>query len=120
MSSLDGLDGPSPSLCLRESGGGTVDGMLFESLIHHLIEKGVLTKNDALSVVQTVAQVKRGELHERGTDRSSAAVLAMLQRLYKSFEALRDRSAAARLDGENVRHLRPPLHGERPQFPQDD
>ena len=35
--------------------------MLFDSLVHHLISKGLLTKNDALSVVQTVAEVKRAQ-----------------------------------------------------------
>ena len=122
VSSLDGLDGPNAYLSIREPprSGGTVDGMLFESLVHHLLEKGVLTKNDALSVVQTVAQVKRGELDERGTDGASAAELAMLKRLYNSFEALADGPATEGLGGDNVRNLRPPLHGERPEFPLDD
>ena len=30
----------------------SVEYLLFDSLVHHLIEKGVLTKNDALSVTR--------------------------------------------------------------------
>ena len=101
--------------------GASLEYLLFESLVHHLIEKGLLTKNDALSVVQTVAQVNRGKLEERPINTPALeAELAFLRRLYASFEGLRDRPHTIRADGANVRQLRPPLHGERPQFPQDD
>ena len=95
---------------------------LFESLVHHLIEKGVLTKNDALSVVQTVAQVKRGEL-ESGLARVGYVknALVVLERLYSSFELLTDGPFTSQTsDGGNVLRLRPPLHGDNPKFPKDD
>jgi hypothetical protein len=86
-----------------------------------LIEKGVLTKNDALSVVETVAHVKRGERETADDDGSQAkADLRLLQRLYVSFEALDDRPGVENFDGENVYRLRPPLHGDHPEFPRDD
>lgn len=95
--------------------------LLLETLIHVMIEKGLLTKNDALSVVQTVTQVKRGELHDgSGSPGHTHEELGMLHRLYASFEAARDRSGTLQADGENVRRLRPPLHGDRPEFPRDD
>lgn len=123
MSSADGPEGPrdhhpndvpSPSQ--------TMEFQLFESLVHHLIEKGVLTRNDALSVVQTVAEVKRGEL-ESGQLRIDYVekALVALRQLYSSFELVAQRpfkSPAA--DGRNVLHLRPPLHGDNPKFPKDD
>src|SRR5688572_27268053 len=99
----------------------SVEFLLFDSLVHHLIEKGVLTKNDALSVVQTVAEVVRGRMHDGETaTRLTSAGLATLVRTYSSFEAMADRHGASRLDGHNVRSLRPPLHGDRPKFPSDD
>ena len=100
---------------------GSVGYLLFDSLVHHLVEKGVLTKNDALSVVQAVAQVVRSESHNGQTpaQRTSAA-LATLQRTYSSFEALKGEQGATQHDGHNVHSLRPPLHGDRPQFPSDD
>ena len=98
---------------------GTVEIMLFESLVHHLIEKGVLTKNDALSVVGTVASVKQGQLGDRhGTDQSVVPELALLERIFKSFEAMLTRPT--QVDGHNVRYLRPPLHRDRVDFPRDD
>lgn len=120
----DGPEGPSnhrsdeSPLAQSEN----LERQLFESLVHHLIEKGVLTKNDSLSVVQTVAEVKRGELE---TGRYQAGFvkreLAVLERLYSSFELLRERPATMQvLDGENVLQLRPPLHGDDPKFPKDD
>jgi hypothetical protein len=102
-------------LDLRQS----LECQLFESLVHHLIEKGVLTRNDALSVVQTVAQVTRGVLEEEQLE-GSENELAILRRLYSSFELMSDRRLPARaLDDGNVLQLRPPLHGDRPQFPEE-
>jgi hypothetical protein len=43
----------------------------------------------------------------------------MLQRLYGSYELLSERHAP-HVDGEKVRYLRPPLHGDHPEFPQDN
>ena len=124
MPSADGAQGPSDRepqespLAPRQ----TIELQLFESLVHHLIEKGVLTKNDALSVVQTVAEVKRGEL-EAG-ERSTGSVekeLTVLERLYSSFELMTERpSNAGVVNGDNVLQLRPPLHGDHPKFPKRD
>jgi hypothetical protein len=95
--------------------------LLLETLIHVMIEKGLLSKNDALSIVQTVAQVKGGEIHDHSAPAEQTnADLGILRRMYSSFEALIDRSGAAQLNGANVRRLRPPLHGDRPEFPRDD
>lgn len=115
MSSLDGRnDADTPTK------GASVEQQLVESLILHLIEKGVLTKNDALSVVQSVAEVKRGEADEGKTDPASVAKdLKVLQRLYSSFELVRESPAVAHHDG-NVLPLRPPLHGNNPRFPKGD
>ena len=120
MSSAYGPEGPANSEfqeapdSLRQS----LECQLFESLVHHLIEKGVLTKNDALSVVQTVAQVKRGSLEEEQTQMAAGDNdLAILRRLYSSFELMSDvRGSSQSLDDRNVLQLRPPLHGNRPQF----
>lgn len=116
MSSSDGLQVPLDP-------GQTIELQLFESLVHHLIEKGVLTKNDALSVVQTVAEVKRGE--REAESRPAGVVereLTVLQRLYASFELMKVRppNLSRDRDGHNVLPLRPPLHGDNPKFPQDD
>ena len=94
--------------------------MLFEGLVHQLIEKGVLTKNDALSIVQTVAQVKRGQLDDDLASRHVDAELALLRRLYESFEALRSISPSSSSIGGNVRQLRPARHGDAPEFTQED
>lgn len=121
MSSSDGRDGqegPSSRFTV-DGGGGSLETMVFECLVHQLIEKGVLTKNDALSIVQTVAQVKRGYLDEAMAAAEIRAEIALLSRLYGSFEALRERSDAASADHDNVRQLRPPLHGNAPEFPGD-
>ena len=89
--------------------------------MHVLIEKGVLTRNDVLSVVQVVAEVQRGVLEEgRVPKAQTEAALIVLQRLYDSFEALAGRSQSVEMDGANVQYLRPPLHGDRPRFPKDD
>ena len=114
----DGKDIASPA---STESLGSVEFLLFDSLVHHLIEKGVLTKNDAMSVVQSAAEVVRGRMHggEAPTLQTSAA-LAALERTYASFEAVVDRHGASRLDGHNVHPLRPPLHGDRPKFPSDD
>ena len=89
--------------------------------MHVLIEKGVLTQNDVLSVVQVVAEVQRGVLEEGLAPKALTETgLAVLQRLYDSFEALADRSKSAQVDGVNVQYLRAPLHGDRPRFPKGD
>ena len=99
---------------------GEVGYLLFDSLVHHLIEKGVLTKNDALSVVQA-AEVAQSRVHENEKPSPQASAgLAILQRTYASFEALRARHGSPEMDGQNIHPLRPPLHGDRPQFPHDD
>lgn len=97
-----------------------VDAHLLEALMYVLIEKGVLTKNDALSVVETAAHVKRGEREEAGDASHAEADLELLQRLYASFEALDDQPGVVNFDGENVYRLRRPIHGDRPTFPGDD
>lgn len=124
MPSADGPQGPDneerqqPPPAPAQS----VELQLFESLIHHLVEKGVLTKNDALSVVQTVAEVKQGQ-REAGESPPVAVrtELALLERLYSSFELMRSGpSAPTAVGSDNVLQLRPPLHGDRPKFPKDD
>ena len=123
MSSSDGPDGtkfPSfqPAPDGRERG---VDSLLLETLIHVLIEKGVLTKNDALSVISTAAQVTRGQDGDDGAASVQAdAAVNLLRRMYVSFEALDDAPAIANFDGQNVHRLRPPVHGDRPRFPDDE
>lgn len=96
---------------------GTTEFLLFESLVHHLIEKGVLTKNDALSVVQTAAAVVRGRV---ASDVAKDEEIAFLERVFASFEAMADRQGKLVLDGHNVHPLRTPLHGDRPSFPSED
>ena len=124
MSSARGPGGPDDHAIQHASGAAsqTMECQLFESLVHHLIEKGVLTRNDALSVVETVAQVKRGTLEEEQVGAAAAQKdLASLKRLYRSFELVSDRPFAARaFDGDNVLQLRPPLHADRPEFPQEN
>ena len=71
-------DGSGPSRFDGKSS-DSVEFLLFDSLVHHLIEKGVLTKNDALSVVQPAPQVVRGQMHEGGSADKEAA-LATLER----------------------------------------
>jgi hypothetical protein len=114
-------DGTKPVEQVHIEASGDVGYLLFDSLVHHLIEKGVLTKNDALSVVQTAAQLVRGRIHA-GEESSpeTIAALTILQRTYSSFEAIQDRRGAPRVDGGNIHSLRPPLHGDRPQFPSED
>lgn len=121
MSSTTGSDGadPSSSDFAGESRSRGADSLLLESLIHVLVEKGVLTKNDALSVVQTAAEVTRGAVNE-SAGQQIAADLKLLHSLYTSFELLDDAPRSVNFDGENVRRLRPPLHGDRPQFPHND
>lgn len=123
MTSAHGPDAPShEARDVRVESFQTMECQLFESLVHHLIEKGVLTRNDALSVVETVAQVKRGELEEGQAGAASAEKdLASLKRLYSSFELVPDRPVASQAsDGDNVLQLRPPLHADRPESPRDD
>jgi len=124
MSSADGPRGPDDGQFEETplAPTQTVELQLFESLVHHLIEKGLLTKNDALSVVQTVAEVKRGELE--AAERPARFVnkeLTTLERLYSSLKLITDRPFNSRVgDGGNILQLRPPLHGDRPEFPKGD
>ncbi|HEV2594310.1 MAG TPA: hypothetical protein VGU01_03830 [Sphingomicrobium sp.] len=118
--SNDSFDG------VGEEGRGTtfarmdsVEYMLFESLVHHLIEKGLLTKNDALSVIEAVAQVVRGYTSYEDTAAQANKGLARLERTYLSFEALPDRSRTTS-DAPNLTQLRPPVHRDRPKFPRED
>jgi len=99
---------------------GGVGYLLFDSLVHHLIEKGVLTRNDALSVVQTAAEVARSRVDDSIPSLPTDAALTILQRTYSSFEAVQARPASSGRDGHNVHSLRPPLHGGRPRFPSED
>ena len=117
--SSDKTDGSSAKIAqLRFD---SVEYLLFDSLVHHLIEKGLLTKNDALSVVQTAAEVVRGQMHEdHDIGEGIAASLAMLERTYLSFEALGDRQSRTGLAAGNVHRLRAPLHNDHPHFPTDD
>lgn len=124
MSSASGPGGPNDQATddTPSSPFQTMELQLFESLVHHLIEKGVLTKNDALSVVQTVAEVKRGQREARG-NRSAFAEneLVVLERLYSSFELVTDRPITSQdHDGGNILQLRPPIHGDNPKFPKAD
>lgn len=122
MSSADGPGADPEGLGqASEAAGEQVHTQLVEALVLLLIEKGVLTKNDALSIVRTVAQVQRGAaVEDRKSGARTQATLRMLQRMYASFEALADRSGALLAGGENVHQLRPPIYGDRPEFPRDD
>lgn len=118
--SFDSLDGTSDR---GERGFGAIEPiayLLFDSLVHHLIEKGVLTKNDALSVVETVAQVVQVYVQEEATAGAASAALATLKRTYSSFEAIPEKPREFSSDFENVLQLRPPLHGNHLEFPSDD
>lgn len=72
-----------------------------------------------MSVVQTVALIKRGTVIDAGDGAKDGAELRLLRRLFTSFEALDDRPADANFAGGNVHRLRPPLHDDRPAFPED-
>ena len=85
-----------------------------------MIEKGLLTKNDALSVIQTVAQILRVYVEEDDQSPGARSGLTMLERMYASFEAIPDRSASIDADVGNVRQLRPPVHADKPEFPRGD
>ena len=99
----------------------SIEFLLFDSLVHHLIEKGLLTKNDALSVIQTAAQVVRGRMDKNGAPNQGTHVaLTTLERTYSSFEALQERYGRSGLDADNVHRIRPPLHGDQPRFPSKD
>lgn len=121
MSSADGRDGRGGSPVQGGSSDHSLETMLFESLVHHLIEKGLLTKDDALSVVQTVAEVKRAQVVADGASDgyNPNDELRVLRQLFDSFEAMRERARGRPLDGHNVHQLRPPLHDGNPQFPDD-
>ena len=97
-----------------------VEFHLFDSLVHHLIEKGLLTKTDALSVVQTAAEVMRGHKHQGAEGSGADEALAMLERAYSSFEALPERYHRPHFDDANVLPMRIPLHGDQPSFPSDE
>lgn len=122
MSSTDG-PGADPKGLGQASAvaGEQVHSELVEALVLILIEKGVLTKNDALSIVQTVALVQRGRAAEgREPAAQTQAAIQMLQRMYTSFDAIADGSGILLASGENVHQLRPPTYGGRPEFPRDD
>ena len=120
MTSADGHDGPDDTTPRFDgSGRGTVETMLFESLVYQLLEKGILAKSDALSIVQTVAEVTQSRAAGGGRTRELDADLALLRRLYDSFEAARDRSPVATGDQANIRVLRPPSHQDAPEFPDE-
>ena len=113
--------GPEGSGQASEDAGEQVHTQLVEALVLLLIEKGVLTQNDALSIVGTVAQVQRGKSIEGGEPRAQAqAAIRMLYRMFRSFEALADSSGARVASGDNVHQLRPPIYEARPEFPGDD
>ena len=96
-----------------------VDSLLLETLIYVLIEKRVLTRDDALSVVETVAQVTRGEADDEGAaSPETIAALKLLKRMYVSFEALDRKPEIEDFDGENVHRLRPPR--DRPDGLRED
>ena len=121
MSSSDGWIGNNSELSRDGvSGHGTLEAMLFESLLFQLIEKGLLTKNDALSIVQIVAQVKRSEATVDGGTGNVSDDLTSLRRLYESFHAMRERPTATEADRSNILELRPPLHGGAPTFPSEN
>ena len=122
MSSADGPGAdPTGSGQANELQGVQVHAQLVEALIHLLIEKGVLTKNDALSVVQTAAQVQRGVAVEaRNSGADTQANLRMLQDMYRSFEAVTDRARFRQAAFGNVHRLRPPIHDDQPEFPGED
>lgn len=122
MNPGDGLEGQDfdPVAVALARSRETVETMLFESLIHHLFGKGILTRNDALSIVQTVAEVKRGRAHESELDAASDRDLALLKRLYTSFEMMTEpRRSRSEEDGVVV-SLRPPLNRDHPEFPNAD
>ena len=122
MPSADGPGAdPEGSGQASELPGGQVHIQLVEALVLVLIEKGVLTKNDALSIVQTVAQVQRGAaVEDRSSGARTQAAIQMLQRMYGSLETLAERPGARQASWENVHQLRPPIHGDQPEFPRDD
>lgn len=97
-----------------------IEFMLFDSLVHHMIEKGLLAKNDALSIVQTVAQVVRNYAENDAMGERVNAALATLKRTYSSFEAIPAKPSKILSDFGNVHQLRAPLRGERPGFERDD
>lgn len=115
----DGLDGDGADGHYPFGQMDSIEYLLFDSLVHHMIEKGLLTRKDALSIVQTVARIVRGYLNDDHEGETSAA-LSKLKRTYASFEAMPERLGTSALDAENVHQLRPPLHGDRPEFPRDD
>jgi hypothetical protein len=114
--------GPDGTGQAGEAPDGQVHSQLVEALILLLIEKGVLTRSDALSIVQTVAQVQRGDAVEGSKPApETRAALDLLQRLHLSFEALAERPVArGGGEGDNVHQLRPPIHGGRSEFLRDD
>ena len=114
---------PEGSGQASEKASEQVHTQLVEALLFLLIEKGVLTQNDALSIVGTVAQVQRGtavEATDPKTQAQAKAAVRMLHRMYISFEALAVSSGARAAGGENVHQLRPPIYDARLEFPGDD
>lgn len=120
--SSDGFDegGSHEPGASAEQPGQTVEALLLESLCYVLIEKGLLTKNDVLSVVETVAMVKQASVAGAGGGFQDADDLRLLRRLFGSFEALDGRPGDGDFAQDNVIRLRPPLHQDRPEFPAED
>jgi hypothetical protein len=89
---------------------GEVALMLFESLLHVLVEEGIVSKEKALEAIEGVAELAR-EIDERkrGTAKSWSAgrdATALLQTLVESFTAKSQipaprRQDAATEDSEN-------------------
>jgi hypothetical protein len=108
-------DGQRPAFSQMES----VDYLLFDSIVHHMIEKGLFTRNDALSIIQSVSTIVRGYAQDEHLAADASSALSLLERTYASYEAIPDRGNPS-LEAENVHQLRPPVHGDIPGFPRDD
>lgn len=122
MSSADGPDGANESARGEAPGlvHQSVELQLFDSLVHHLVEKGVLTRNDALSVVQSVAEVELGAIEETPGLRA-AGRLATLERMFASYQMLPERQPGRPVEADgNIVQLRAPLHQDHPEFPRDN
>ena len=75
---------PTPS---ETAGHGQVALMLCEAMLHVLIERGTLTKDDALETLDNVSGIV-AENHERRADRSVDApeLLKVIEAMRASFE----------------------------------
>lgn len=86
-------DGPDPH--------GQAALLLVESLIHVLVEKGALTREEALDVVQTSTEVKTDIASGNSEPRAIAmASLALLKERCLSFELLQEAHRPGR-DGDD-------------------